>query len=68
MQINAICNSGDRQKCIDAGCDKYTTKPINRQSLIELVEMYGKKSLRAALPPFKDSSVLNYEGTLLHFQ
>ncbi|MBN2022882.1 MAG: response regulator [Pirellulales bacterium] len=27
----------DRQSCLDAGCDEYTTKPIQRDHLIELV-------------------------------
>ena len=27
----------DRQKCIDAGCDDYATKPINRQKLLATV-------------------------------
>jgi len=31
----------DRQKCIDAGCNDYTTKPINHKKLIELVSQYA---------------------------
>jgi CheY-like chemotaxis protein len=31
----------DRQKCLDAGCDDYTSKPIDRQRLLEVVARWA---------------------------
>ncbi|MFT7485393.1 MAG: CheY-like chemotaxis protein [Candidatus Paceibacteria bacterium] len=29
--------SGDRETCIDGGCDEYTTKPIKMDRLVEAI-------------------------------
>ncbi len=37
IAVTAHAMHGDRQKCIDAGCDDFVTKPVNRAVLLETV-------------------------------
>ncbi len=40
VALTAHALTEDRQKCLDAGCDEFATKPVNRTQLIETVRSF----------------------------
>jgi YesN/AraC family two-component response regulator len=47
IALTAHAIKGDREKCIDAGCDDYVTKPIDNDQLMKVIEKYLNRNGQA---------------------
>jgi signal transduction histidine kinase/CheY-like chemotaxis protein len=43
IAVTAHAMQGDRQRCLEVGCDDYTPKPLEPRRLLELISLYGRK-------------------------
>ena len=51
VAVTAYAMVGDRERCIDAGCDSYLSKPLPVAELVELVQQYERKAQSKPVQP-----------------
>ena len=61
VALTAHAMAGDKEKCLEAGCDDYTVKPVNRRHLLELCVSLIQP--RGPLPAVRPESAESRQAT-----
>lgn len=54
LALTANVMQGDRQKCLDAGCNDFATKPINRVELLGQIQTLISTAMQTTIPTEKE--------------
>lgn len=49
VAVSALSSEGDKQRCLDAGCDDFLAKPVSRESLADVVKRNKTEPLVSAM-------------------
>lgn len=59
VALTAYAMKGDKEKALDAGCDSYMSKPINRSGLLEIIDQLLKAAKTSSGEPVPSTSPHN---------
>lgn len=59
VALTAYAMKGDKEKALDAGCDRYMSKPINRPGLLEIIDQLLKAAKTSSGEPVPSTSPHN---------